>query len=74
VLEVVEAARKITGQAIEACKEPRRAGDPSVLVASAEKARRVLGWKPERPGIEDIIGSAWRWHNAHPNGYSARNA
>ncbi|MGE5646027.1 MAG: UDP-glucose 4-epimerase GalE [Acidobacteriota bacterium] len=74
VLEVVEAARKITGRAIEARMEPRRAGDPSVLVAGAEKARRVLGWKPACPRLEDIIGSAWQWHNAHPNGYSARKA
>ena len=72
VLEVVEAARKVTGRAIEARMEPRRPGDPSVLVASAEKALRVLGWKPRYAELEQIISSAWRWHQAHPQGYSGR--
>ncbi len=69
VLQVVEAARKVTGRPIDARKEPRRPGDPSVLVASSEKARRVLGWKPRYPELEDIVASAWRWHCAHPQGY-----
>ncbi len=70
VLQVIETARKVTGCPIDARKEPRRPGDPSVLVASSEKARRVLGWKPQRPDLEDIVDSAWRWHKAHPRGYS----
>lgn len=70
VLQVIEAARKITGHAIEARKEPRRAGDPSVLVASSEKACRVLGWTPKYPELEEIIASAWQWHSAHPKGYA----
>jgi UDP-glucose 4-epimerase len=69
VREVVEAARKITGKNIEAKIAPRRAGDPSRLVADATKAREVLGWKPQFPEIEKIIESAWTWHEANPNGY-----
>ncbi len=69
VKEVVEAARKITGKNIEARIAPRRAGDPSRLVADAKKAREILGWQPQFPEIEKIIESAWLWHEAHPNGY-----
>ncbi len=69
VKEVVEAARKITGKEIKAIIAPRRAGDPSRLVADAKKAREVLGWNPEFPEIEKIIESAWTWHEANPNGY-----
>jgi len=69
VKEVVEAARKITGKKIEAKIAPRRAGDPSRLVADAAKARKVLGWNPQFPEIERIIESAWAWHSANPEGY-----
>ena len=69
VLEVIEAARRVTGRPIEVRMEPRRAGDPSHLVAQAAKARAVLGWEPAYPALEDIIGSAWRWQLAHPLGY-----
>lgn len=71
VKEVVEAARKITGKTIESRISPRRAGDPSRLVADATKAREVLGWNPEFPEIEKIIESAWKWHEANPNGYES---
>ncbi len=69
VKEVVETARKITGKNIEAKIAPRRAGDPSKLVADARKAHQVLGWNPQFPDIESIIESAWKWHEKHPNGY-----
>lgn len=69
VKEVIEAARKITGVNIKATIAPRRAGDPSRLVADAKKAREVLGWNPQFPEIEKIIESAWTWHSAHPSGY-----
>ncbi len=69
VKEVIEAARKVTGKPIEAVIAPRRAGDPSRLVADASKARARLGWNPQFPEIEKIIESAWAWHEANPNGY-----
>jgi UDP-glucose 4-epimerase len=68
-LQVIEAARRVSGQAIPTREEPRRPGDPPSLVASAEKARRELGWQPQFPTLEEIIESAWRWHREHPNGY-----
>ncbi len=69
VKEVIEAARRVTGKNIETRIAPRRAGDPSKLVADAKKAREVLGWNPQFPEIEKIIESAWQWHQANPNGY-----
>ena len=68
VKEIIETARRVTGKPIPAVIEPRRAGDPSTLIASNHKAREVLGWKPER-GLEDIIADAWAWHQSHPDGY-----
>ena len=69
VKEVIEAARSVTGKTIEARIAPRRAGDPSRLVANAAKAHEVLGWNPQFPEIEKIIESAWKWHEANPQGY-----
>ena len=71
VNEVIECARKVTGHAIPAVVSPRRAGDPAQLVASSEKAKTVLGWKPQYDNLETIISTAWAWHKAHPNGYNA---
>ena len=68
VKEIIDTARRITGKAIPAVVEPRRAGDPSVLIASNHKAAEVLGWTPKR-GLEEIIADAWTWHSGHPNGY-----
>jgi UDP-glucose 4-epimerase len=64
VLEVLEVARSVTGHAIPAHSRPRRAGDPARLVASSERARRELGWTPERAGLEAIIGDAWAFMSA----------
>ena len=69
VREVIEAARRVTGCPIEAVEAPRRSGDPAVLVASSEKIRDELGWKPERPEPEAMISDAWEWMQTHPNGY-----
>ncbi len=69
VKEVIEAARRVTGHEIKAVTTPRREGDPAVLIASSEKAKNVLGWKPEHTDIEEIIESAWKWHQSHPNGF-----
>jgi UDP-glucose 4-epimerase len=69
VREVVEAARSVTGRTINAVEAPRRTGDPAVLVASSDRARAELGWKPEKPELEAMISDAWDWMQAHPNGY-----
>jgi UDP-glucose 4-epimerase len=69
VKQVVELARQVTGRPIPAKVEPRRAGDPAVLIASSERARQELGWQPRRASLERIIASAWEWHRSHPNGY-----
>ncbi|MEX2156304.1 MAG: UDP-glucose 4-epimerase GalE [Gemmatimonadales bacterium] len=66
---VVEAARRITGTAIPTVEAPRRSGDPPALVAAVGRAARVLSWRPTQSGLEEILGSAWRWHRAHPHGY-----
>ncbi len=68
-LEIVEAARKVTGKEIPAEIAPRRGGDPDSLIASSDKAREILGWKPQFDNIERIIETAWAWHSRHPNGY-----
>ena len=70
VKEVIETARKVTGDPIKAVISPRRAGDPAQLIASSEKAKTVLGWKPEHADLEEIIATAWKWHKNHPNGYA----
>lgn len=69
VNEVIETARKVTGHPIPAVIAPRRAGDPATLIASSEKAKKVLGWKPEHDSLEEIIASAWKWHKNHPKGF-----
>jgi UDP-glucose 4-epimerase len=67
--EVIDTARKITGEAVTVREEPRRPGDPARLVASNQKAKEDLGWRPAVTSLEAIIESAWRWHQAHPKGY-----
>lgn len=69
VKEMIDTARQITGKEIPALSGPRRAGDPSILIASSEKAQQVLGWTPVRTSITKIMEDAWRWHSTHPNGY-----
>lgn len=70
VKQVIDIARKVTGHEIPAVVEPRRAGDPATLIASSERARAELGWKPVRDSLEAIIESAWQWHQNNPNGYA----
>jgi UDP-glucose 4-epimerase len=64
VLEVIAAAEAVTGREIRFSAEPRRAGDPAVLVASSGKARNLLGWRPVHDTLQAIISTAWRWHRA----------
>ncbi|WP_421038611.1 UDP-glucose 4-epimerase GalE [Streptococcus hyointestinalis] len=68
-LQIVEAARRVTRAAIPMEIAERRPGDPDTLVASSQKAREVLGWKPVFDDIDKIIETAWAWHSSHPNGY-----
>jgi len=63
VMEVIETARQITQSPIPVKIEPRRAGDPSRLIADATKARDVLGWKPAYPDLASIIRSDWEWRS-----------
>ena len=72
VTEVIEAARRVTGHAIPAQFASRRTGDPAELVASSEKAKTLLGWQPRYTELEEIIASAWRWHQQYPDGYAIR--
>ena len=69
VNQVLATAREVTGKNIVARMAPRRAGDPAVLIASSEKIKRELGWKPEFQDLRVIIESAWRWLQKHPQGY-----
>lgn len=68
VLEVIETARRVTGRDIAVKIEPRRAGDPSRLVADATKAHTILGWQPRYADLETIVRTAWEWHTTHPHG------
>jgi len=70
VRQVIETARRVTGRRITAVANPRRPGDAPRLVASSEKIRRELGWQPKYPGLEEIIASAWAWHQKYPEGYT----
>jgi UDP-glucose 4-epimerase len=69
VLEVIEAAREVTGHPIPAEVGPRRAGDPDILVADSQKIKDELGWQPEYDTLQKIISSAWNWHSQNPNGF-----
>jgi UDP-glucose 4-epimerase len=69
VREVIETVRKVTSRSVVSIEATRRPGDPARLVASSEKIRRELGWKPKYPDLETIVETAWQWHRNHPNGY-----
>ena len=69
VKDVIGAVEKMTGLAVARRSAPRRAGDPAVLYASAERIRKDLGWVPQRPDLDRIVADAWRWHATHPHGY-----
>jgi UDP-glucose 4-epimerase len=69
--EVIQAARRVTGDEIAVHEEPRRSGDPATLVASHDKALHELGWKIRYTDLDSIIETAWRWRQAHPDGYES---
>ena len=70
ILEVIEAAERVTGKKIPRQLSPRRPGDPAVLVASKEKLKTMLGWEATHSSLEEIISSAWNWKLKHPRGYA----
>jgi UDP-glucose 4-epimerase len=70
VLEVVKAVEKVAGKAVPSAFEPRRPGDPPVLIASSELAGKELGWSPRFPGLDKIISDAWQWQTRYPDGYT----
>jgi len=69
VREVVEAARRVTGRGVPTVERPRRPGDPPELVAAVGRAATLLGWRASHSSLEEILSSAWGWHQAHPQGY-----
>lgn len=71
VREVIRTVEEITGKKVPVEEGVRRPGDPPVLVASAEKANRELGWKPRYTDLGSIIETAWKWHSSHPRGYQS---
>lgn len=70
VKEIISMAEKVTAQKIKTVIGERRAGDPARLIASSDKARKILGWQPRFDDIEKIISTAWKWHSTHPNGFN----
>jgi len=71
VRQVIETARRVTGQPIPVVESPRRPGDPARLVAASDRIRAELGWQPQHTRLDDILASAWEWHRTHPEGYPA---
>lgn len=69
VREIIDTAKSITGRDIPSKIGERRPGDPAMLIASSDKAKNILGWKPKRTSIDIIIQDAWNWHSKYPNGY-----
>jgi UDP-glucose 4-epimerase len=70
VRKVIDVAEKIVKQKLVIKEMPRREGDPAILIADATKAKNILGWNPKHSSLEEIIGSAWKWHSNNPNGYN----
>ncbi len=73
VLQVIDAAWRVTGEGIPVKMGPRRAGDPAVLVASSDRIQRELGWSPTLGSLDAIVESAWKWMQRHPHGYPPRS-
>ncbi len=69
VREVIETVRRISGQDFCVVETDRRPGDPAVLTSDASKAKTVLGWSPQKPELETMVETAWKWHSDHPEGY-----
>jgi UDP-glucose 4-epimerase len=72
VREVIATCERVTGKRIAVRETARRTGDPPRLVAAAQQAEQILGWRPRYVELEPIVASAWRWHSRHPDGYGDR--
>ena len=72
VKQVVETVEKVVGRPVKREIVPRRAGDPAILVASSDKIKKELGWKPAYDSLEKIVASAWKWHSTHPDGFKTK--
>ncbi len=69
VRQVIETVRRVSDRDFKVVEADRRPGDPAVLTSDATKARTELGWRTERPGLEEMVATAWKWHREHPDGY-----
>jgi UDP-glucose-4-epimerase GalE len=72
VRAVIDAVQRVCGRQVPWTLAPRRAGDPAILYAAAQKARAELHWTPRFSELDDIVSTAWAWHRAHPRGYGDR--
>ncbi len=72
VRSVIDTVSRVVGQDVPWEPAPRRPGDPAALYAAADRARQILGWQPQFPDLETIVGHAWQWHRLHPHGYEDR--
>ncbi len=72
VREIIAECERVTGKNIKTVEYEKRKGDVEVLVSSAEKVRRVLGWKPKYKDVSKIIKTAWQWHSKYPHGYGTK--
>ena len=69
VKQVIETVRRVSGSDFKVVQVDRRPGDPAVLTSDATKAKTELGWRTEKPGLEEMVATAWKWHSEHPDGY-----
>ncbi len=70
VRQVIDTVKRVGGRKFRVVEVDRRPGDPPVLTSDASKAKNELGWRPEKPQLEEMVATAWKWHTQHPNGYS----
>lgn len=73
VREIITAVEAVTGLKVPVVEDERRAGDPPALYADSTKAQEELGWEIQYTNVQDIIATAWKWHQSHPNGYADKN-
>jgi UDP-glucose 4-epimerase len=66
---VIETVKKVSGKDFKVVETDRRAGDPPILTADATRAKDELGWKIDKPELEEMVSTAWKWHNDNPDGY-----